>query len=246
MLDHKNNRQIGNLLAGLTDELENCIAPSEVALCIPPKCYTSEDHYAHEIDLIFRRKWIGIGHAGRFKEAGDYEAMEIGGVPIIVLRDKQGALRAYANSCRHRGARLLEGEGRCSGIRCPFHSWAYKLDGTLAGVPRIEEIPDFDRSQYGLIEFRAAEIAGLGFVCLDNNAPSAETQLGDFTELHAPWPMDTLVPMRRRSFEINCNWKAFIDVFNEYYHLPFVHPNTVDSLYNPPNPRDEVTGEYAS
>ena len=84
MLTHKNNSQLGNHLAGLADELENCIAPAEAALCIPPKCYTSEDHYAHEINLIFRRKWIGIGHAGRFKEAGDYEAMEIGGVPINV------------------------------------------------------------------------------------------------------------------------------------------------------------------
>ena len=186
MLDHKNNRQLRKLPAGLADELENCIAPAEAALCIPPKCYTSEDHYAHEIDLIFRRKWIGIGHAGRFKVAGDYEAMEIGGVPIIVLRDKQGALRAYANSCRHRGARLLEGEGRCAGIRCPFHSWAYKLDGMLAGVPEIEEMPDFDRSQYGLIEFRAAEIAGLGFVCLDNDTPSAKTQLGDLLNSMPP------------------------------------------------------------
>ncbi len=242
MLDRTSVEGVSNL----GDQLQNCIASPETALCIPPECYTSDAILSEEIQQIFRRKWIGIGPAGRFKKAGDYEALEIGGVPIIVLRDKAGKLRAYANTCRHRGARLLDGEGNCSGIRCPFHSWAYKLDGTLAGVPGIEEMPDFDRAQYGLIEFQAAEVASLAFVCLDKNAPAVEAQLGEFAKLHRPWPMETLVPLRRRTFEVNCNWKAFIDVFNEYYHLPYVHPDSINAVYDPPKPSDKVTGEFAS
>ena len=230
----------------LASQLKSCIASPENALCIPPICYSSDEHLARETEMIFRNKWIGIGHAGRFKQAGDYETMDIGGVPIIVLRDKESRLRAFANSCRHRSARLLDGEGNCSGIRCPFHSWAYKLDGTLAGVPHIDEMPNFDRSQYGLIEFRAAEIAGLGFVCLNKDTPPVEAQVGDLTKLHSPWPMDTLVPTRSYKFEVQCNWKTFLDVFNEYYHLPFVHPDSIDSVYAPPSKPDTVSGEYAS
>ncbi len=246
MLDRVNSRDDLRLPDALVSGLENCISPAESAFCIPPECYSSDVHLARETELIFRKKWIGIGHAGRFKQAGDYETMQIGGVPIIVLRDKDGKLRAYANSCRHRGARLLEGNGNCSGIRCPFHSWAYKLDGSLAGVPHIEEMPDFDRSQYGLIEFRAGEAAGLGFVCLDKNAPDLETQVGDLAKLHSPWPMDTLVPTRSYKFEVQCNWKTFLDVFNEYYHLPYVHPDSINSVYAPPAPANIVTGAYAS
>ena len=227
-------------------KLENCIQPAEQALCIPPECYSDEAVLAEEIETIFKRGWVGIGHAGRFAKAGDYDAMEIGGVPLIILRDKEGALRCFANSCRHRSARLLEGQGNCTGIRCPFHSWAYKLDGSLAGVPHIENMPDFDRSQYGLIEFRAAEVAGLGFICMSADAPDIESHVGDLAQLHSPWPMDDLVPTRRYSFEVQCNWKTFLDVFNEYYHLPYVHADSIDSVYAPPQSSNNVSGAYAS
>lgn len=246
MLDRKMSGDTIGASHTVDDLLANCIAPAERASSLPPTCYSDEAFRKRETAAIFRHKWIGIGHAGRFGKSGDYEAITIADVPLIVLRDKDGKLRAFANSCRHRGARLLEGEGNCRGIKCPFHCWSYKLDGTLVGVPHAEEIEDFDKSQYGLIEFRAAEASGLAFVCLDADAPELEDQLGDFAKLHAPWPMDTLVPTRRRSFEVNCNWKVFLDVFDEYYHLPFVHPDTVNSLYNRPEPGDDAQGEYAT
>jgi phenylpropionate dioxygenase-like ring-hydroxylating dioxygenase large terminal subunit len=226
--------------------LERCIAPPAEAFCIPPECYSNDELLAREIEMIFRRKWVSIGHAGRFAAAGDFEALDIGGVPVIVLRDQSGGLRAYANSCRHRGARLLSGEGNCRGIRCPFHSWAYKLDGSLAAAPNMDDAVLFDRSHYGLVEFRAAELNGLAFVCLDRDAPGLEIQLADFAKVHAPWPMDTLVPVRRRSFDVECNWKTFLDVFNEYYHLPFVHADSINSVYAPPEPATDVSGAFAS
>ncbi len=226
--------------------LENCVAPANEAGSLPPACYADDAVLKMEIETIFRRQWLGIGHAGRLEAAGDYETLEIAGVPLIVLRDTDGILRAFANSCRHRGARLLDGEGNCRGIRCPFHSWAYKLDGALAGAPKMEDAAGFDRSQYGLIEFRAAELCGLGFVCLDHTAPDLDECIGDFAALHSPWPMHTLVPTRRRSFEVGCNWKIFLEVFNEYYHLPYVHPDTVDRVYGVPGVPHAATGAYAS
>ncbi len=229
-----------------TEALKLCLAQPEAAASLPPECYTSDAVLQAEQERIFRRTWLGIGHGGRLGRAGDYETLEIAGMPLIVLRDRDGALRAFANTCRHRGARLLDGSGNCRGIRCPFHSWAYKLDGTLAGVPHMEDASDFDKSDYGLISFRTAELYGLAFVCLDDTTPVFAEQIGDFADIHAPWPLDTLVPARRRSFEVACNWKAFLEVFNEYYHLPYVHPDSINSVYAPPDPADTVRGQFAS
>lgn len=246
MLDRKHGGLPADLSLSVNDQLASCLAPAGESRCLPPIAYNNEEFRQRETAAIFMHKWVGIGHAGRFAKSGDYETMTIADVPLIVLRDKEGVLRAFANSCRHRGARLLEGEGNCGGIRCSFHCWSYKLDGSLVGVPHSEEFENFDKSRYGLIEFRAAELNGLAFVCLDHDAPALAEQLGDFAKVHAPWPLDTLVPTRRRSFEVNCNWKVFLDVFDEYYHLPYVHPDTVNAVYARPEPGDDVSGEYAT
>lgn len=226
--------------------LERCIAPAREAFSLPPACYREEAILRLETDAIFRRKWVGIGRADRFAAAGDYEALEIGGAPVIVLRDKDGTLRAFANSCRHRGARLLDGTGNCRVIRCPFHSWTYRLDGTLASAPQMKGAAHFDTADYGLVEFRTGEACGFAFLCLDGEAPGLAAHLGDFAALHAPWPLETLVTTRRRSFTVACNWKTFLDVFNEYCHLPFVHPSTIAGLYEPPEEADACSGAYAS
>lgn len=228
------------------DALSNCRRAPEEAHCLPPACYVSEEIASIEIERIFRRSWFNIGRADRFAAAGDYEAIDVAGQSLIVLRDKDGALCAFANSCRHRGARLLDGEGNCRGIRCPFHSWAYKLDGSLAGVPHMDEAPNFDRKDYGLTSYRIEERLGFAFVCLDSSAPDVDEVIGDFADLHKPWPVETLVSKRRQSLQVDCNWKTFLEVFNEYYHLPYVHPDTVDAVYNLPDPADKVSGAFAT
>ena len=92
------------------------------ASCLPPACYASDEVAALEAERLFRGNWIGVGRSDIVAEAGSFIALDIAGQNIILLRDKGGALRAFANSCRHRGARLLNGKGECRGIRCPFHS----------------------------------------------------------------------------------------------------------------------------
>jgi len=199
-----------------------------------------------EETAIFRSSWLGIGRADVVPASGDYIALDIAGQSIILLRDREGGLRAFANTCRHRGARLLDGRGNCRGIRCPFHSWAYHLDGRLAAAPHMENAPGFEKDDYGLIAYRVVERSGFVFLCLDDMAPDLGTVLGDFSEVHSPWPMESLVTTRRQESQVGCNWKAFLDVFNDYYHLPFIHPDSINDVYEPPEPADEVTGQYAS
>jgi phenylpropionate dioxygenase-like ring-hydroxylating dioxygenase large terminal subunit len=105
---------------------------------IPPACYADNGLLALERRAVFQQGWIGLGREDRWPNAGDYSALEIGAVPLIVVRNKAGALKAFANSCRHRGSRILDGDGNCKKIKCPFHWWTYDLDGRLKVYPRME------------------------------------------------------------------------------------------------------------
>ncbi|MDG2404421.1 MAG: aromatic ring-hydroxylating dioxygenase subunit alpha [Paracoccaceae bacterium] len=227
-------------------DFSNCILPADQASSLPPSCYTSEDVTNAEIEHIFRKSWIGVGRADILASAGDYITLDIAGQNIILLRDKKGSLRAFANVCRHRNARLVDGKGACKGIRCPFHSWFYGLDGQLIAAPNMEKVKGFDKSKNRLLAYRAEERQGFAFVCLDPETNSIDDFLGNFNDVHAPWPISSLVSVRRRETVVDCNWKMFLEVFNEYYHLPFVHPDTVDSIYLAPNAAEKVNGTFAT
>lgn len=211
---------------------------------LPPAAYGDEAVLAVEEERLFRRGWVGVGRSDRWRQAGDYAALEIGATPAIVLRDGAGRLRAFANSCRHRGARLLEGSGRVAAIACPFHAWTYGLDGALRSASRMAA--DFARGDWGLVAFRAEERAGFAFVCLDAATPPLDAWLGDFEAVHSPWPLATLATASRRELEVACNWKLFLEIFNEYYHLPYVHGASLGGIYGEPDPADEVSGAFAT
>lgn len=246
MLETVGNSVSGAVTGGGLDDLQAVLSCPSGNLSIPPSFYSTEKALASEHDAIFRRHWVGIGRSDRFAKKGDYEALELAGNPVIVLRDGDGALRAFANSCRHRGARLLDGTGTVNAIRCPFHVWTYRLDGRLAGAPKMDGIEGFCKEDNGLIAYTTAEIDGFAFVHLGDDPQPIEECLGDFSTLHSPWPLADLVTARRRVFDVQCNWKAFLDVFNEYYHLSAVHPNSINDLYTDPDPLDRTTGAYAS
>lgn len=231
--------EIRQQLAGVQGDVETSAS-------LPPACYADEAVHRREVDTIFRRSWVGIGRADRWAAPGDFAAFTLAGIPLVVLRDEAGGLRAFANSCRHRGTRLLDGDGSCRHIICPFHGWTYSLDGRLAGAPKMDRARGFDKSDHGLVAFRIEARDGFVFICLDDETPELDAWLGDFSDLHAPWSLGDMVSTRRREFEVGCNWKAFLEVFNEYYHLPYVHGSSLGSVYDPPDDGDAVNGSYAS
>lgn len=230
----------------LRNKLTKCRLPAEQAYSLPPSCYANLEVTRLEIEHIFRTSWFGIGRSDIAKNTGDFIALDVADQPLLLVRGKDNVLRSFANACRHRGARLKDGNGQCGGIRCPFHSWSYKLNGNLIAAPHMKDASEFEYGDYNLVEYRTAERGGFVFVCLNSNAPEIDDVLGDFLEVHAPWPLETLVSTRRNELSVDCNWKAFLEVFNEYYHLPFVHADSIDDIYMKPEPNDETTGEYAS
>lgn len=211
---------------------------------LPPWCYNSARILGAEIAKVFRPAWNCVGRSDRLPQPGDYSAFDLAGVPLILLRDRDGALRAFANSCRHRGTKLLQGDGTCRAVVCPFHSWSYALDGRLAAAPEMDRTPGFDRADHGLLPIRLETRDGFLFLCLDDRAEPLESWLGDFSALHAAWDLGDFVSARRRVIEVDCNWKLYLEVFNEYYHLKRVHAETIADVFHAPDPPEAATGNY--
>ena len=240
------NRSTENDPQQIMPELHQVEWAAHRSATLPPLCYRSERILELERQQLFHAGWVGIGRADRWPAPGDYTAMDLAGVPMIILRDQQARLRAYANSCRHRSSTLLQGSGNCTEIRCPFHCWTYRLDGTLRHAPRMERCEQFALSEFGLIEFELQQQDGFVFVCLGQPQQTLAEYLGDFGDVHWPWALEQLVTARVREMQVNCNWKAFIEVFNEYYHLPYVHPESLRGIYNEPDEPEAVIGAYGT
>ncbi len=224
--------------------------PISSSATLPPRCYTSSDWLKKEQEIIFGRSWVSVGRRDRWKKPGDYICIDLAGVPIVVTMDDVGELHALANTCSHRGMKLKTGEGNCRQLVCPFHAWTYSLDGELVSAPRMENCAQsevgFQQSEYGLATIRLEQADGFVFVCFDPEQSSLQDWLADFEDVHSPWSLSELATARVNKFDVNCNWKTFIEVFNEYYHLPFVHPNSLDGLYHEPDESDAVIGEFAT
>lgn len=138
------------------------------------------------------------------------------------------------------------GRGRCERIVCPFHAWTYGLDGALLTAPRMDGAVDFCNADHGLVAVPAASRAGFAFVNVDGAAAPIDTWLGDFEAVHRPWRLGDLITASSREFEVRCNWKIFLEVFNEYYHLQKVHPGTFSVYYASPDPLDKVAGNFST
>ncbi len=230
----------------LKEQLGAILPDPDRSLGIPPACYADEEVLKQERRAVFHRGWVGLGHHDRWARAGDYSAMDIAGIPIIVIRNKAGELKAFANSCRHRGSQMLAGSGSCGKIKCPFHWWTYDLDGKLKVYPRMENAIDFDPAEFGLVEFLLAIKQGFVFINFDDDPPLIDAWLTEFDGYHQSWNLERWKSTRVREFEVQCNWKTFIEVFNEYYHLPMVHPDSINWLYPEPDAVDEVSGQFTT
>jgi len=226
------------LLAVLPDENRS--------LGIPPACYADDGLLALEQRAVFHHGWVVLGRADRWPNSGDYSALHIGGVPVIVVCNKSGELKAFANSCRHRGSQMLTGDGNCKKIKCPFHWWRYDLDGRLKVYSRMENAVNFNPDDFGLVEFPVALHDGMAFVSFEDEPPAIDVWLADFSYYHEPWELEQWKVTRVRELEVQCNWKTFIEVFNEYYHLPMVHPDSINWLYPEPDAIDAVNGQFTT
>jgi phenylpropionate dioxygenase-like ring-hydroxylating dioxygenase large terminal subunit len=165
---------------------------------------------------------------------GDFVTFDLGPDSIVVLRDRDRRVRAFHNVCRHRGARLLDGNGRCPGtIVCPYHGWSYGYDGNLLGVPARDSFPGLDRAAHGLKPVRVEVLLGFVFVCLAGDPAPVRAQWAPFLEELAPYRFEEMVPLTPVATEQwDVDWKVAMDNYLESYHVPVGHPG-LNRMFTP-------------
>jgi len=205
----------------------NAELPDHLAEATPPQAYTSQEFLDRERDVIFNKEWICVGRSDEFSNAGDYRVTLISRDEVIILRDRDGTLRAMSNICRHRMMSLLEGEGNLPGkISCPYHAWTYALDGQLVGAAHMRE--NFDKRACRLPQFPVEEWMGWVYVTLDPKATPLAPRLAPIAERLQNYHIASYRSLFRVDEVWETNWKILFQNFMEPYHLFTVHRNTVE------------------
>ena len=199
----------------------------------PVTDYTCENQAAREREVFFRKGAFNVGLSALLPNPGDWMTHDYSGIPILLVRDKQGKLGAFHNVCRHRGARVAEGSG--SGerdFRCPYHGWCYGLDGALIARPDEASFAAAARETHGLRPLPVAEKYGMIWVSPDPDGTfEVDDMLGGLSGDFAAYGLETWHHYETRVLRRKFNWKLGVDTFGETYHLQHLHPNTVDPLF---------------
>lgn len=195
----------------------------ERARSLPAAPYVDADFVARDRTQVFDRGWQLVGHASRLPQPNETLAVEIAGLPLVIVRNEDGLLRAFHNVCRHRAGPLAEGHAcGVSRLRCRYHGWSYGLDGQLLSASEMQTAKDFDVSQICLPELTIDSFQDLLFVSHEPAVSLDELTAGIADRLTQP--LNGFRFVRRVSYDIGCNWKIYVDNFLEGYHLPHIHP----------------------
>ena len=194
------------------------------AWTLPAHLYTDPSVFAAEKDKIFSRTWQVVGHASQVEKPGDYFTTELLSEPLLFVRGSDGRLRGFYNVCRHRAGPPAEGCGSRKLFRCGYHGWTYGLDGALLSATEVEGVENFRVEDFALIPVRTEEWFNLVFVNLDAEARPLRESLGDLPKQAEKFPFAAMKLFERRTYDMKCNWKTYVDNYLEGYHLPSVHP----------------------
>lgn len=215
------------LLAAFDSEL-----PLARARTIPSAWYHDPEIYALECRRIFAGSWQMVARLDQLTTPGSFVTAEIAGEPILVVRDDQGVLRAFHNVCRHRAAQVINlPQGHVSKLRCRYHGWTYDLQGRLRGTPEFEGVEEFCKDSAGLAPMAVATSGPFVFVHQGKPASALGEFLAPFPERTTGLELEQLKFVGRRDYEIDCNWKVFVDNYQDGgYHVNTVHPGLAGAL----------------
>jgi len=211
---------IETILASYNDR-----APLAEASTIPAPWYVDPRIAELERMNVFSKTWQLVARTDQVAKSGEFVSTIVAGEPIVVVRGHDGVLRAFFNVCRHHAAAVVTQPcGQASMLQCPYHGWRYGLDGSLKGMPEFEGVKNFDRAQNGLVPVRVETWECFVFVNLDEHATPLHDFLGGLVKRVAPLGISKLGYFDRRSFDIHCNWKVFVDNYLDGgYHVPHLH-----------------------
>ena len=205
---------------------QTCSTSSDIsqAWTLPAHYYYDPEISERDIKEIFGRQWQVVGHIDQLRKPGDYFTTALQGEPLLLVRGGRGELRGFYNVCRHRAGPPAEGCGSRKLFRCGYHGWTYDLEGKLISAPEFENAQAFDPYEFSLTPVRAEEWSNLVFANLDPQAESLTKTLGELPRQAERFQFSDMKLFERRTYEMKCNWKTYIDNYLEGYHLPSVHP----------------------
>jgi phenylpropionate dioxygenase-like ring-hydroxylating dioxygenase large terminal subunit len=198
--------------------------------------YSDPAIFEEELDKVFNRTWVFIGHESEVPEAGSFKTAYVGRQPVILSRDRKKNLHVLLNRCRHRGATVCEGrKGKTKSFNCPYHGWGYALDGELRSLPKPEEYDGvIDKSELPLQRLRSESYAGLVFATFNDDIEPLEDFLGGarkwidlFIKQGGGYPLKVLGEHR---FTFPGNWKIQLENTTDAYHFPIIHKSFISSL----------------
>jgi Rieske 2Fe-2S family protein len=206
--------------------LAQSLRPFGQSRMLPRAAYVDPAVFAWEQRHFFGGGWLCVGRSDKAAAPGDQWAEPVGEGSVLLVRGDDGALRAFANTCRHRGHELLPcgGSSQEKVIICPYHSWTYSLTGELRAAAGFKNRPGFEASQWGLAELPVTEWHGLVFVDGSGSAPPLADSLGSLEPLVAPYEPERLIVAGSHEYETTANWKVLTENYHECYHCPVIHP----------------------
>jgi len=213
----------------------------ECAHTLASRFYTDPGILDIEKTRIFHKTWQMVGALDQpcgeangakctIADPETFFTADLAGEPILIVRDKQGTLRAFSNVCRHRAGPIARGSGCKNVLRCQYHGWTYTLDGRLIGTPDVEGVEFFDRSTMGMFPLRLETWEKFIFVNFDPKAEPLSAYLGDIPQQARGFQFEGLHLVERRDYVIDCNWKVYVDNYLEGYHIPIAHPGLMREI----------------
>lgn len=196
---------------------------------VPAARYVDPDFLALEKREMWSKAWLYAGHTDQLAAPGDWFLTRNTGSPVIVVRTLSGEIKAFHNTCKHRGGPLVKEEsGSAKGFVCGYHGWSYTLDGNLRALRDKRDFPDFDMSCHSLSRVRCELLGSLIFINGDPNAQPLMEHIGPMAGALEELQLETLRLVDSRSYDVDCNVKVLLDAFLEVYHLQSIHQGTVD------------------
>ena len=195
---------------------------------IPAGRYTDPRFFELERQHLWRKSWLFAAHIDELAEPGCFVTWENAFEPVVIVHGQDGEVRAFYNTCSHRGAPVVMAErGKRPSLTCKYHGWSYSLSGELISIRDQADFREFDFSCRGLKSVRCERFGNLIFVNFDPEAASLEDWLGEVAVEWQEFQFDQCRLLSKRSFDLNCNWKIAMEANTEVYHVPNIHPTTV-------------------
>ncbi len=211
------------------EPIAQLLASDRKGLSLPRDLYVSEEAFQFDTQVMLKSVWLYACTVAHVKNPGDYFVFEVAHNSIIIIRGRDNEVRAFWNSCRHRGARICqEQRGRAPRLTCPYHQWTYGLDGALIAARSMAE--DFDKKDNGLAPVALENVGGLIFICMDDTPPPIDRVKADIIDQIAVYDLERCKVVVQDNYIEDANWKLVMENNRECYHCDAGHPELISVL----------------